>query len=190
MRTVTVTIKGVTPYSASKAIESTKKEKEGSDMFEERTWRERLHVDAQGNAFIPGIAFKKALDLAAKRFPIQVKGRGKATYAKFFEAGIQVMENLPIVGVTRENVIGERLFVPSDGKPGGGKRVWRIFPVVHAWGGKVVFTVFDDTITEDAFDRTIPQALAFVGIGRWRPERGGMYGRANVEKIEWSGDDE
>lgn len=185
MRTAIVTIKGVTPYSSSRAIESERRDKEGPDDFEQRTWRERLHVDAEGAAFIPGIAFKKALDIAARRFPIQVKGRGKATYAKFMEAGIQVMENVPLPGVTRETVKGERLFVPSDGKAGGGRRVWRIFPIVHAWGGEVAFTVFDDTITEDVFEKTIPQALAFVGIGRWRPERGGMYGRANVEKVIW-----
>jgi hypothetical protein len=185
MRTAIVTIRSRAPYSSSKAIESERGDKETPDAFEERTWRERLHVDANGCAFIPGIAFKKALDIAAKRFPTKVKGRGNATYAKFFEAGCMVLENVSLPGVTRASVKGERLFVPSDGKAGGGKRVWRTFPIVHDWSGKVAFTVLDDTITEDVFEKTIPQALAFVGIGRWRPERGGMYGRADVEKVEW-----
>jgi hypothetical protein len=184
MRTAIVTIKGVTPYSSSRALESERGAKESADDFERRAWRERLSVDSAGVAFIPGIAFKKALDSAAKRFPIKMKGRGKTTYAKFMEASI-FAENLTLAGVTRDNVKHERLFVPSDGKPGGSSRVWRTFPIVHSWGGEVVFTLLDETVTEDVFEKTMTQALAFVGVGRWRPERGGIYGRANVEGVVW-----
>ena len=185
MRTASVKLASVTPYSSSAPISSEKGAKEGHQDFEERVWRERLTVDSSGQGVILGIAFKKALDQAASRFPEKIKGRQNTTYTKFMVAGITVAENLPLIGVTRENVKGERLFVPSDGKAGSGKRVWKVFPVVHKWSGVVDFTIFDDTITETVFENTIQQAMAFVGVGRWRPERGGMYGRAAIEGISW-----
>jgi hypothetical protein len=184
-----VTIQGTSPYSSSKVIdpqEFPKLPKEKPDDYELRSWQQRLHVDAQGTAFIPQMSFKMALDSAAKRFSPKIVGKGNATYTKFFEAGVMVFEPLLLPGVTRENVTAQRLFVPSDGVKGGGKRVWKIFPIVHKWGGIVTFNILDDTITKDIFETILQQAVSFIGIGRWRPERGGGNGRSKIIKIEWS----
>lgn len=185
MRIATVKFKSLSPYSASHVIESEKAAKEAFDDFEKRIWRERLNVDEQGQGIIPGMAFKLMLDTAVKRFGGKIKGRGQATWTKFFEAGVLVMDPLQLVGVTRENVQSETLFVPSDGVKGSGKRVWKTFPIVKEWSGEVNYLVLDDTITQDIFERMVTQAFAFVGIGRFRPERGGFLGRAEVVKINW-----
>lgn len=186
MRTCKITIEGVSPYSASKVFETTEKLKgEGFDAFEERCWRERLNVDSKGVGFIPAQAFIGAIHVAAKRFAGKIKGKGNATWSKFFEAGLLCITPLSL-GITRSDVLGERLFVPSDGMKGGGKRVFKTFPVIHKWGGTIAIHVLDDEIPADVFEETVRKAFSLVGVGRWRPERGGQYGRAEVKSFEWS----
>ena len=184
MKVATVTLKGVTSYSPGKHVSVPPKEKEAKEDYEKRTWRERAHYDKDGVAFVPGMAFKKCLETAARFLSVNIKGRGKATYTKHFKAGVLVIENLSL-GVEREDVEGNWLFVPSDGKPGGQSRVNRCFPIFHEWGGDVKFHILDDTITRPIFEQHIKEAGNFIGVGTFRPERGGYFGRFSVENIEW-----
>lgn len=185
MRTAIATLKGIAPYSQSRAHFTPKLEKEGADAYEERTWREKMHVGPDGKVFIPPMAFKNALTDAALFLAKQIPGKGKATYTKHFTAGVMVVEGLALP-VRKEDVPGEWLFVPADGKRGSGKRVRRCFPVVQTWGGDVSFLVLDDTITNSVFEDHLREAGNFIGIGRFRPRNNGFYGRFAVEKVRWT----
>ena len=52
MRVATVEIKGLTPYSPSRAFQSEKQDKESPADFDKRCWREHAHV-AKGEAQQP-----------------------------------------------------------------------------------------------------------------------------------------
>lgn len=184
MKTATATLKSVSPYSQSKFHDTPKLDKESGGDYEVRTWRERQHVDDKGNIYIPPMAFKNCIAEAAKFLSEKIPGKGKATYTKHFEAGVLVMDPVPL-GVKKDDVPGEWFFVPSDGRRGGGSRVKRCFPVVREWTGEVVFHVLDDTITEDVFQHHLSEAGKFIGIGRFRPRNNGFYGRFTVDKIKW-----
>lgn len=177
-------LKSISPYSQSRFHDTEKLPKEGAHDYEERTWKGRLHVNEKGNVFIPPMSFKNCLSEAAKFMSRQIPGKGKATYTKHFEAGVLVMDPL-VLPIKSEDVDGEWLFVPSDGKRGGGSRVKKCFPVIHDWSGKVIFHVLDDTITKDAFEEHLREAGSFIGVGRFRPRNNGFYGRFTVEKVEW-----
>lgn len=181
----TATLKSAAPYSQSKHVTAEKQDKEGHDAYERRTWPQRMHVTDDGMVQIPPMAFKNALQAAAKYLAIQIPGQGKARYTKHFEAGVLVLEHL-VLGLKAEDVQAEELFVPSDGKPGGGSRVTKFFPLIPDWDGEVLFHVLDHTITEAVFRRVLEGAGQFVGIGRFRPENRGYYGRFSVEDIEWA----
>jgi hypothetical protein len=174
----------VSPYSQSRPIQSFKTRDETHDEFEQRTWRERCHVDADGKVFIPPMSFKNCIAEAAKYKSIQIPGKGKSTYTKHFEAGILCKEMLSL-GMPLDKVAGERLFVPADGKRGSGKRVWKTFPVIPKWTGMVEFLILDETINEDVFREHLIDAGQFIGIGRFRPRNNGFYGRFEVKKISW-----
>lgn len=185
MKTATVTIRGVSPYSQSKHYSTEKLAKENSKDYEARTWRDRMHATDDGSVFIPPMSFKNCLSEAAKFLSIQIPGKGKSTYTKHFEAGVLVTDAL-ILPVKKDEVPGEWLFVPSDGVRGSGKRVEKCFPVIHQWGGEVVFHILDETVTEEVFRNVLEQAGAFIGIGRFRPRNNGFYGRFKVESISWN----
>lgn len=180
-----VTLKSVCPYSQSKAFREDKNDKESSGDFEKRTWRARCHVDGAGYLFIPPMQFKQCLSDAASYLNMKIKGQGKATWKKNFLAGIMVSEPLKLP-ISVDDVQGETIFVPSDGKKGGGQRVYKTFPVIPSWSGEVTFYILDETITKEVFEYHLREAGKFIGLGRFRPRNGGFYGRFEVVSIQWS----
>ena len=185
MKTATVQLRGVSPYSQSKHYQTEKLQKESAKDYEARTWRDRMHATDDGHVFIPPMSFKNCLSEAAKFLSIQIPGKGKSTYTKHIEAGVLVTDAL-VLDVKKDEVPGEWLFVPADGVRGSGKRVEKCFPVIHEWKGEVTFHILDETVTEDVFKNILEQAGAFIGIGRFRPRNNGFYGRFKVESVKWN----
>lgn len=185
MKTATVTLKSVSPYSQSKHHGTPKLDREIFKDYEKRVWRERLHVNDAGQVFIPPMAFKNALSEAAKFMSVQIAGKGKSTYTKHIEAGVLVVDGLTLP-LKKEDVPGEWLFLPADGIRGSGKRVDKCYPVIREWGGEVTFYILDEIVTEDVFTDHLKAAGNFIGIGRFRPRNNGFYGRFSVEKVAWN----
>ena len=184
MKTYKAKIEGTTPYSQSKHYEADKLDKESPDAYEKRTWRNRMHVDEAGHVFVPPMAIKNCLSEAAKFLSVTIKGKGKATYTKHFEAGIVVLDPMRL-SVRAEAVIGETLFVPADGKRGSGKRVSKTFPYIPpGWTGEATITVIDETITKDVLMEHLKEAGNLIGIGRFRPRNNGFYGRFSVTALD------
>jgi len=183
MRVCKVHFTGTAPYSSSRAHCEPLLPKETKDAQEERTWMLKAHTRGD-DAFIPPMAFKIGLDRAAKMLGRQIPGKGKATYTKFFESGVIVTE--PVIIAKVSDMGCERVHANADGVRGSGKRVWRKFPRFDTWSGVVEFHVIADEITPDIFEEAIRYAGVAVGVGRFRPERGGYFGRFNVDKIQWS----
>lgn len=173
---------GISPISFSAPISSQKKTGEGHDAFEQRTWRERIHRDADGEAFIPPTALKNCLSDVAKYLSESVPGKGKATYTKHFEAGTLVTDPM-MLGIKADDIEGERLFVPASGKRGDGKRVWKTFPVMKQWSVEGAVYLLDPTLIEkpEKVLEYLEHAGKFIGMGRFRPRNNGFYGRFKVE---------
>lgn len=184
MRTVTAMLESASPYSQSRHYDTPKESRETAKDYESRTWRERCHADEAGRLFIPPMAFKNCLSEVAKYIAMQIPGKGKSTYTKHFEAGVMVIDPVPLP-VTKAEVKGEWLFVPADGRRGSGKRVEKCFPVVHEWKAPVTFYLLDDAITPEVFEAHLREAGNFIGIGRFRPRNNGYYGRFKVVSLSW-----
>jgi hypothetical protein len=188
MKTATCKIVGISPLSFSKHVEVDKLPKELPKDYEKRTWREKLHYNNNGNVFIPGSMFKNCIAGAAKYLSMQIPGKGKSTYTKHFEAGVMCYEPA-YIGLNKEDVQEEWLFVPSDGKRGGTTRVLKCFPKVpDGWETEIKFMIIDSTITEEVFTQHLEEAGRLIGIGRYRPRNNGFYGMFKVVNIQWSED--
>lgn len=185
MKKVIAHLKSTAPYGQSRHYVVPKLEKESAADYEERTWRNRLHVNGEGNVFIPPTALKNCLSEAAKYLSMRIPGKGKSTYTKCFEAGLLVIDPVELA-IKAQDVQGLWLFVPSDGKRGGGKRVDKCFPVIPAWEALATFYILDETITESVFRTHLEEAGKFIGVGFFRPRNNGFYGRFEVVEIEWN----
>jgi hypothetical protein len=88
-----------------------------------------------------------------------------------------------MLGINKEETEGETFYCDPQGKKGsfGGSQVPRKFPVIFDWTGKAKFSILDETITKEIFLKYLIEAGQFVGIGRFRPQNQGFYGRFHVE---------
>lgn len=185
MKTAIVKIESVSPYSQSRFHDTEKLNKELPDAYEKRTWREKCHAKPDGELFIPGMALKWSVAEAAKYLSLKIKGKGQATYTKHFDAGIMITDDL-MLGAKKDTVRGEWVHCNSDGKRGSGKRVMRCFPVVDKWEATATIYILDDIIDEDVLREHLVAAGNFIGLGRFRPRNGGIFGRfkAKIVKFE------
>jgi hypothetical protein len=189
MKYAIATHKSVSPYSQSKNYEVEPLQGESPDDRHRRTWRNHLHTDDNGVVYIPPTAFKNCLSEAAKYLSISIPGKGKSTYTKHFDAGVLVAKPL-LLGIHKDKIECERLYLPSDGRRGGSTRVWKYYPLIESWQGDVEFIVVDETVLQKSRDggktvleRVLIDAGRFIGIGRFRPRNNGYYGRFDVLKM-------
>lgn len=191
MRTCTATLVGTTAYSQSKALdeeEIPKLPKESVADWDKRNWRAKATTNEKGLVCIPAMALKFSIDEAVKRLALQIPGRGKTTYAKFFVAGaICIDEPGPSIGVHIDDVAPIKIWANADGVRGSGKRVIRRFPYIPAgWQATATFALLDDVIPAEIFEKGLIEAGRLIGIGRFRPQVGGLFGRFDVPKVAWA----
>jgi len=187
MRTATCHLFSAQPYSQSRSYqhEVEKPAKGKHDEHDKLHWRKHCHVNAQGNIIIPQMAFKMALDEAARMMGDRIPGKGQSTYTKYFKAGILVLEPI-VLPIKAEDVDHDMIYCNANGVRGSGTRVWRTFPRIDQWAGALTVHVLAPEIPNELFESYLKQAGSFVGIGRFRPQNGGFYGRFGVERTDWS----
>jgi hypothetical protein len=185
MRTATIQIEGLTPYSQSRAYQTEKNDNETHDDFDKRAWPQHLHVDDKGEVFIPAVSILQGLAAAASYLGKggDLKKKGSSTWAQNFNCGLAVARG-PSLGKTQTDARTERVYCNSDGKRGSGKRVWRTFPIFDQWASTLTIHILDDTIPETIFAKVLEAFGLFIGIGRYRPQNGGYLGRFTVKKME------
>jgi hypothetical protein len=176
-------------YQPGRELQTPRDDKENWDEYEKRVWRERAHYNDEGHVVIPAISFKRCIEAASAYNPRKLKGT--ATYTKLFERAIITVDNV-VLPETRETVLGTSIPVPSDGVSSSksnmkSSRVWRTFPTIKAWSGRITIHVLDDRIGHLVLRETLEDAGLYIGIGTWRPQRGGLNGRFEVSDLRWDG---
>lgn len=186
MLVCTAQLTSFTPYSCSRKIDDEDKPKSMSPTeWDRNVWQDKATYTDDGIVCIPQMALKMAVDEAVKRLDIKIEGRGKSTYTKYFLAGHLCEANVPL-GITRKDLEYIDIWVNSDGVRGSGKRVKRRFPIIQSWSGVARFAILDPIIPKHVFENALINAGKLIGIGRFRPERGGFLGRFAVTKVAWS----
>ncbi len=183
-----VTISGITPLSQSRQHDEPKLDGERPDDYDKRTWRSKLNVanrDGKPTVVIPAHGLHQAIAAAAKYSKRQIPGQGKATWTAKFTAGITLLED-PALNIDPATVDAVTISANADGIRGSGKRVPRKFPVIPQWSATFDVVILDPIITEEVFREMLAAAGMFVGIGRFRPEKGGTNGRFRVDSVQWS----
>jgi len=185
MITATAKLRSLSAYSQSDFFKSSRAEGESHDAFEERCWREKMHV-LDGSVVIPPMQLKRCLDNGASLRGEKVPGKGSRGWASFFISGVLVTDPM-VLDIDPSTVRGEWIMAHADGKKTGtGGRVRRCFPLIPEWKGTATFHILNAEITDKVFLRMLDTAGKLVGIGRFRPQNGGMFGRFAVEDLKWA----
>lgn len=178
------------PYSQSAQHGLPMLDRESHDDYDERTWRSKCTVNAKGEICVPAMGFKQLIDNIAQKLGEKIPGRRGATYKSFFASGTFVNGDAPISNgtgkpLTPEDAVKRKISAHSTGNRKDGSRVPRRFPEFPNYHGIVEYTIIDDIITQEVFERHIRAGGMLIGIGRFRPENSGTNGRFRVTKIEW-----
>jgi hypothetical protein len=186
VKIATAELVGLSPYSCSRYyVTEVPKLNEGKEdhwEYEKRTWRHKMHTDEEGTVFIPPMAFKLSIAEAAKYGGRKTEGSAKWT--KHFEAGVQCFVPAKL-GINIKDVDFHDLLVPSDGKPGGSKKVVKRFPIIRQWKTTVEFFIVDERIHEKIFRIHLEEAGQVIGVGSFRPRNRGFFGRWEVKSVTW-----
>lgn len=189
-RSATVTLVGISPYSQSKAHDEPRtNDKESHDDYDRRTWRSKAHVNPQTKEVcIPAMGLKMAIAEAGKRLGMKIPGKRNATYTKNILSGVLVPFDIGL-GISIDDVAEEAVYCNADGVRGSGKRVFRRFPIIASgWTATARVEILDDEIPTEVVERCLREAGNLIGIGRFRPEKGGFLGRFKVEAVKWDQD--
>lgn len=179
-----VTIKGAAPLSQSRQHYTPELEGESNDAYEKRTWREKCNYNGDGIVFVPAMAFKQAMDIAAKRLAIPDPDNKRANFSKYFVSDV-ICESHLSIGIHKDDMPSVTISANVDGVRGSGKRVPRTFPQTTEWGGTTSFLIIEEKITHAIFERVLSYAGRSIGVGQFRPEKGGLNGRFDIEKIKY-----
>ena len=182
-----LTITGLTPYSQSRQHDEPKLEGENHEAYDVRTWRSKLSIsdrDGAPTVVIPAHGLHQSIASAAKYSKRQIPGQGKATWTAKFLSGITLMED-PALFIDPASVGSVTISANADGVRGSGKRVPRRFPILPQWETTFDVYILDPIITQEVFKEMVEIAGMFIGIGRFRPEKGGTNGRFRITKLVW-----
>jgi hypothetical protein len=179
-----VTIKGTAPLSCSHQRRTDFLDGESKEDYDRRTWREKANHDASGIVFVPAMAFKQAMDLAAKRLAIPDPDNKRANFTKYFVSDVICEADLSI-GIHKDKMPGITINANVDGVRGSGKRVPRTFPQTQEWGGTTSFLIMEEKIKPEIFERVLTTAGRSIGVGQFRPEKGGLNGRFEIIKVKY-----
>jgi hypothetical protein len=190
MKRCQISIVGVSPYSSSRKTDDVPMlDRESYDDYEHRVWRRKCTVNKDGIVCVPAMAFKQAIDTCAYKLGIKVTGRRGATYKGFFTSGFFCEADAPLhlngKVLKPDDAECVTISANSDGIRGSGKRVPRSFPVWSQWETEATFIITDDIISPEIFEQHARSAGVVVGVGRFRPEKGGFNGRFRVVDVKW-----
>lgn len=180
---------GISDLMFGTHVAEEKKTSETYVQFEERTWKQKVLTTDDGQVYINPFALTNGLEVAGKFLGKKIPSARGATYTDRFRKGTQTVDKLLLSNskgkpLTIEDIEPVKLFVPSDGKRGSGKRVDRIFPTVHDWQviGAAMY-VYDGKIDDETTEEHMVAMGKFVGFGSMRVENGGVNGRFRVENF-------
>ena len=180
----TVRIVGLTPLSQSRQHDEPRIEGEGHDDYDKRTWRAKLNTGAAGTIVIPQHGMHQALIAAGKYSGKQIPGQGKKTWTAKLTTGLAFFDEID-TGIHPDEADSIVISANSDGMRGSGRRVPRKFPMLYEWSADVNVVILDPIITESVLREFFEIAGMFIGVGRFRPEKGGSNGRWRVESVDW-----
>ena len=184
----TITLESMSAMSQSRKHDTPLLEGEDKGKHDERTWRDKMHVDVRNGkptVVIPAHALHMCFADGAKYTKRKIEGQGKATWTAKFMSGIMLSED-PSLDIDPATVPCVKISANVNGIRGVGGRVDRRFPQILKWKTSFDVYIIDPIITEDIFREMVEKAGMFIGIGQNRPQTsGGSSGRFKIGRLVW-----
>lgn len=178
---VDVIIKGISPLLMNRPDlmdidEKSKRRLAGVDKSKE-DFEKKKYLNDEGLLFTPDTHLKGALIESGKK--AKVKGQGKATYSKIIGYAVLVSPS-QIVHQSQDVEPYTVLAVNPNTK--GRNALTR--PMLKEWELSFQIEYDSEEIPAEVLKECLDNAGRRVGIGDWRPQKKGTFGRFMVTKFE------
>lgn len=137
---------------------------------------DKLYLDDDEKPYIPAVYLQRALIDAGKR--LQVRGNKKATYSKIVGA---------VVDIEPEAITLTGKYVPfriSAVNPMTKGRMMVTRPRFDKWSLEFQIIVNDESVGFETMNQLLVSAGQFTGVGDWRPEKKGKFGKFVVTSFK------
>ena len=173
----TVTVEGTTPLLMNRfrdaAIEG-KATKKGE--AKEMDVEDKLYLTEEKKPYIPSVYFWRAMIDAGKR--LQVRGQKKATYSKIVGSVVEVSPDAIEIRGKWEP------YRTSAVNPMTKGRMMVTRPMFRKWSCTFEVIVNGDDVSAETINTLLVMAGQSTGVGDWRPEKKGKYGKFMVTKFQ------
>lgn len=184
MRKFRVKVNGVTPYMQHR-MDDVKLEawvKARGPVYEKYSISDpeviadfHSHIDSKGGYFIPADHFRMSMIEGGKMVKGKVGGATKSM-ANVVAGMFIINQDIPM---PKWDVIDKRSAVNRNIKG----RVIVIRPKWLTWSATFELMVDEDTITNEMISAIIRNAGKYIGIGSYRPQNKGQFGRFEIESF-------
>lgn len=172
--TYEIEIEGITPYLMHRFAD------EGADVSSQRKVGKKdyksdvevaLYKSPEGEIYVPATQIKSCLMEAGKQ--MRIPGKGKSTYSKLFGAFIMIEPDCLVMSPQEYEVDARAVVIQRA-------RIIRYRPIFKKWGLRFKVHSLTEEIQKDVIKEGFEIAGNFTGIGDFRPQKKGMYGRFMV----------
>jgi len=172
LKQVEVKIKGITPLLFNRFLEASidKKIKKHVGNYDPEKPEQKLYLTADGKIYTPSTHIYGALIDAAKNF--QIVGKKKATYSKIFGSSITIE---PDEILHKKQKV--ETFSISAVNPNTRGRMMVHRPMMKEWELEFSVIFNEEDIPSEVLHDVINWAGQYSGIGDWRPNKKGKYGK-------------
>lgn len=178
MRTIQVTIKGVTPLLMNKPAEyefDSNIRVNNPNIDAEKDIKSKIYA-LNGIIYTPATHIRGALINAGK--DLKVKGKGKSTYSKMLASMVEVQPEAIEHKKQNFDILVSRTVNPNTRGQNMTKR-----PRLKEW--ELDFDLLaDEEIPLDVLHNALERAGKYVGIGDWRPQTKGIHGKFIVTSFK------
>lgn len=175
---VNVIIEGVTPLLINRfrdtQIEGKSKKRTGA--ITESDIEDKLYI-TDGKVFIPSVYIKNSIVEASKQF--KIIGKGKSTYTKIVASTVDVNPFM-----IRLNSDKWEIFRISAVNPMTKGRMMTSRPKFNKWSAEFEILLNDPAVDSSTINEILDHAGKYVGVGDWRPEKKGMFGKFLISEFK------
>lgn len=175
---IKVTIEGTTPILFNRfrdtAIEGKSKKRTGAmadSDIEDKLYKENDKV------LLPSVYLKNCIVEAGKQF--KIVGKGKSTYSKIVASTVEIQPFM----IEMDN--GEmETFRISAVNPMTKGRMMTERPKFSKWSATFEIVLNDPAVPVSVINEILEHAGKYVGVGDWRPEKKGMFGKFMITSFK------
>ena len=135
-----------------------------------------LYKNGTDEIYQPSTHLICTMKKAGARF--QIPGQGKLTYKNLLGSGVVIVSPDAIPHVNQEWTTDLRSVIINRA------RIMRSRPRFEEWALEFLLDIEEDEVPQEVLQEILEYAGKRVGIGDFRPEKGGSFGRFQITKWE------